>query len=169
MTKKIVGIWAQDEQGVIGKGQGLPWSLPANYWHFKQTTIGFAFSWAGWPLMAWAKGFAQATFPDLTRDRDYQVDNERVLVFHSVEEILDWYEKQDKNLYVIGGKQIFSIFESYLDEIVKTDMHASYRGDTYFPEDFDWTVWTEVASDFRAKDTDNPADFTIRKYTKKVI
>ncbi len=170
MTKKIVGIWAQDEQGVIGKDQVLPWSLPAELQHFKQTTIGHNL------LMGRVTfdGMGQRALPKrlsliLTRDKDYQVDNERVLVFHSVEKILDWYEKQDKNLYVIGGKQIFSIFEPYLDEIVKTDIHASYEGDTYFPEDFDWTAWTEVASDFRAKDAENPADFTIRKYIKKVI
>ena len=39
MTKKIVGIWAQDEQGVIGKDQVLPWSLPAELQHFKNTLL----------------------------------------------------------------------------------------------------------------------------------
>ena len=106
MTKKIVGIWAQDEQGVIGKDQVLPWSLPAELQHFKQTTIGHNL------LMGRVTfdGMGQRALPKrlsliLTRDRDYQVDNERVLVFHSVEEILDWYEKQDKNLYVIEASK----------------------------------------------------------------
>ena len=27
MTKKIVAIWAQDEEGVIGKDNRLPWYL----------------------------------------------------------------------------------------------------------------------------------------------
>ncbi|WP_142324998.1 dihydrofolate reductase, partial [Streptococcus pneumoniae] len=27
MTKKIVAIWAQDEEGVIGKENRLPWHL----------------------------------------------------------------------------------------------------------------------------------------------
>ncbi len=35
MTKKIVAIWAQDENGLIGKGDRLPWSLPADLAHFK--------------------------------------------------------------------------------------------------------------------------------------
>ena len=103
----------------------------------------------------------------LTRDKTYEVNNERVLVFHSVQDILDWYQSQDKNLYVIGGKQIFSVFEPYLDEIVKTDIHARFQGDTYFPADFDWSVWVEVASDFHPKDAENPADFTIRQFVKK--
>ena len=80
MTKKIVGIWAQDEQGVIGKDQVLPWSLPAELQHFKQTTIGHNL------LMGRVTfdGMGQRALPKrlsliLTRDRDYKVDNERVL------------------------------------------------------------------------------------------
>lgn len=169
MTKKIIGIWAQDEQGVIGKDQVLPWSLPAELQHFKKTTIGHNL------LMGRVTfdGMGQRALPKrlsliLTRDVDYKVDNDCVLIFHSVQDILEWYEKQDRNLYVIGGKQIFTIFEPYLDEIVKTDIHASYDGDTYFPESFDWTVWNEVSADFHPKDEANAADFTIRKYEKKV-
>ncbi|SNE11056.1 dihydrofolate reductase [Streptococcus pneumoniae] len=39
MTKKIVAIWAQDEEGVIGKENRLPWHLPAELQHFKETTL----------------------------------------------------------------------------------------------------------------------------------
>ncbi|CTK65788.1 hypothetical protein ERS043939_01650 [Streptococcus pneumoniae] len=41
MTKKIVAIWAQDEEGVIGKENRLPWHLPAELQHFKETTFEF--------------------------------------------------------------------------------------------------------------------------------
>ena len=43
MTKKIVAIWAQDEEGVIGKDNRLPWHLPAelpvSYTHLTLPTI----------------------------------------------------------------------------------------------------------------------------------
>ena len=42
MTKKIVAIWAQDEEGVIGKDNRLPWHLPAELQHFKETTLNHA-------------------------------------------------------------------------------------------------------------------------------
>ena len=42
MTKKIVAIWAQDEDGVIGKDNRLPWHLPAELQHFKETTLNHA-------------------------------------------------------------------------------------------------------------------------------
>ena len=168
MTKKIIGIWAQDEEGVIGKNQVLPWFLPAELRHFKETTIGHNL------LMGRVTfdGMGRRALPGrlsliLTRDREFRSDNEPVLIFHDVNEILDWYKAQDKNLYVIGGKQVFTIFEPYLDQLVRTDIHAHYEGDTYFPTDFDWSVWKEVRSDFRAKDAENPADFTIRIFERE--
>ncbi|ETJ27011.1 Dihydrofolate reductase, partial [human gut metagenome] len=36
MTKKIVAIWAQDENGLIGRDNTLPWHLPADLKHFKE-------------------------------------------------------------------------------------------------------------------------------------
>ena len=37
MSKKVIGIWAQTKNGVIGKDQVMPWHLPAELQHFKQT------------------------------------------------------------------------------------------------------------------------------------
>ena len=34
--KKIIGIWAQTENGIIGKDQVMPWHLPAELQHFKE-------------------------------------------------------------------------------------------------------------------------------------
>ena len=43
MTKKIVAIWAQDEEGVIGKDNRLPWYLPAEIANtLKKTTLNHA-------------------------------------------------------------------------------------------------------------------------------
>ena len=42
MTKKIAAIWAQDQNGLIGKDQSLPWHLPAELKHFKEITTGHA-------------------------------------------------------------------------------------------------------------------------------
>lgn len=168
MTKKISAIWAQDKNGLIGKGANLPWYLPADFAHFKATTTGHAMVMGRVTF----DGMGKRALPNrisliLTRDRDYQVDNDRVLVFHSVKEVLDWYQEQEKNLYVLGGGQVFSAFEPYLDEIVKTDIHGQFEGDVYFPEDFDWSVFVEKKAEMRAKDTDNPVDFTVRVFERR--
>lgn len=168
MTRKITAIWAQDETGLIGKEDRLPWSLPADLQHFKETTTGHILVMGRVTF----DGMGQRALPNrtsvvVTRDRAYQVDKPNVVVLHSVEEVLDWYQGQDKTLFIIGGSQMFTAFEPYIEEIIRTDIHAQYEGDTYFPERFDWADFVEVESQHRPKDVDNPADFTVRRFVKK--
>ena len=119
MTKKIIAIWAQAEDGLIGKDKVMPWHLPAELQHFKATTTGHAI------LMGRVTfdGLQRRVLPNrisliLSKDKNYQVDNENVLLFSNVEDVLDWYHKQDRNLYIIGGAQIIRAFEPYLEELL---------------------------------------------------
>ena len=105
MTKKIIAIWAQDEKGVIGKEDRLPWHLPAELQHFKETTLNHAI------LMGRVTfdGMGRRLLPKrqtliLTRNSEEVIDG--ALVFQDVESVLAWYQSQEKNLYIIGGKQI---------------------------------------------------------------
>ncbi|MEW4353961.1 dihydrofolate reductase [Streptococcus pneumoniae] len=170
MTKKIVAIWAQDEAGLIGKNQTLPWYLPADLQHFKETTLHQAI------LMGRVTfdGMKRRILPQrvsliLTTDDTYKVEDKRALIFHSVEEVLDWYEKEDYSLYVIGGAQIFTAFESVLDELVVTEIHEHFEGDTYFPISFDWSSFEEVENHFYPKNEANAYDFTIRRWRRKEL
>ena len=166
MTKKIVAIWAQDEEGIIGKDNRLPWYLPAELQHFKETTLNHAilmgrvtFDGMGRRLLLKRETLI------LTRNSDEKMDG--VSIFNDIESVLDWYQSQDKNLYVIGGKQIFQAFEPYIDEVIVTQVHASVEGDTYFPEDFDLSLFETVSSKFYDKDEKNPYDFTIQYRKRK--
>ena len=165
MTKKIVAIWAQDEKGVIGKEDRLPWHLPAELKHFKETTLNHAI------LMGRVTfdGMGRRLLPKretliLTRNPEEKIDG--VATFYDVQSVLDWYQSQDKNLYILGGKQIFQLFEPYLDEIIVTQIHAQVEGDTYFPEDFDLNSFETVESKSYSKDEKNAFDFTI-EYRKR--
>ena len=166
MTKKIVAIWAQDEEGIIGKDDRLPWYLPAELLHFKETTLNHAI------LMGRVTfdGMGRRLLPKretliLTRNSDEKMDG--VSIFNDIESVLNWYQSQDKNLYVLGGKQIFQAFEPYIDEVIVTQVHASVEGDTYFPEDFDFSLFETVSSKFYDKDEKNPYDFTIQYRKRK--
>ena len=168
MTKKIVAIWAQDEKGVIGKDDRLPWHLPAELKHFKETTLNHAI------LMGRVTfdGMGRRLLPGretliLTRNPEETIDGAQV--FQSVEDVLDWYHHQDKNLYIIGGKQIFQLFERYLDEMIVTQIHAQVEGDTYFPADFDLTVFETVTSKSYSKDEKNAYNFTLEYRKRKEV
>lgn len=168
MTKKIIAIWAQDEKGVIGKEDRLPWHLPAELQHFKETTLNHAI------LMGRVTfdGMGRRLLPKretLILTRNPEESLEGVHIFQDVQSVLEWYQSQEKNLYIIGGKQIFQAFESYLDEIIVTQIHAQVEGDTYFPEDFDLSLFETVASQSYARDEKNSYDFTIEYRKRKEV
>lgn len=160
MTKKIVAIWAQDKSGIIGKNNCLPWHLPKDLKHFKETTLNQAI------LMGRVtfEGMNKRLLPDretliLTTQSDYQVDGATVVT--GVEEVLTWYKAQDKNLYVVGGSQIYKLFEPYVDKLIITQVQADVDGDTYFPREFDFSKFSLVSSELYEKDEQNEFDFTI--------
>lgn len=168
MTKKIVAIWAQDENGLIGKGDRLPWSLPADLAHFKETTIGHAMVMGRITF----DGMGKRALPNrhslvLTTDKTYQVESDRVTVLHSVEAVLDWHHQQGGTLFVIGGGQIFTALSSYIEELIVTDIQGKFDGDVFFPLEFPLDEFQLESEEFRSRDEANPVDFIIKKYKRK--
>lgn len=163
----IIGIWAEDEQGLIGQNEKMPWHLPAEQQHFKKTTMGQAI------LMGRKTfdGMQKRVLPGrisivLTRDQNYRSTDEHVLIMHSLEEVLKWYRNQEKDLFITGGAEILALFEKELEILYRTVVHGKFSGDAYFPASFDFKNFEEVSENFHRKDEKNPYDFTIKKYKK---
>ncbi|KPJ22930.1 dihydrofolate reductase [Streptococcus phocae subsp. phocae] len=159
MTKEIVAIWAEDESGVIGVDGRLPWHLPKELQHFKQTTLNQAI------LMGRVTfdGMKRRLLPNrqtlvLTRDKHYHVDG--ALTMASVEQVLEWYHTQEKTLYIIGGNKVLEAFDGYFNKIIKTVVHHRFDGDTYRPR-LDLHRFVTAEEVFYPKDEKNPYDFTV--------
>lgn len=157
--KKIIAIWAEAENGVIGKEMTMPWHLPAELAHFKEATMGQVI------LMGRVTfdGMKRRLLPGrqtiiLTRDADFY--HEGVLSFTSVNDVLEWFRGQDKDLYIAGGANIYKLFELYYDRLMKTTIHAELEGDTYFPQ-LDLRSFQKVSENRIRKDENNCYDFTI--------
>lgn len=165
MTKKIIAIWAQDTKGIIGKSNKLPWYLPKDLKHFKETTLNQAI------LMGRVtfEGMNKRLLPNretliLTTQSDYQVDGATVVT--NVEGVLNWYKNQDKTLYIAGGSQVYKLFEPYVDELIVTQVQAEVDGDTYFPKDFDFSKFSLVSSTVHEKDSQNEFGFVVEHFVK---
>lgn len=164
MTKEIIAIWAEDENGVIGLDGTLPWRLPKELQHFKKTTLHQAI------LMGRVtfEGMKRRLLPErqtlvLTSDDHYQVDG--VLSVTSVEKALEWYHAQKKNLYVIGGAKVLEAFDGHFNRIIKTVVHHEFTGDTYAPH-MDLDGFVEESQVFYVRDEQNPYDFTVHVLVK---
>jgi len=150
-------IWAQDERGLIGRDQGLPWHLPADMIWFRRQTIGK-------PVLMGRKTFESIGRP--LPDRTNIVITRRhvafpgCLVVNSVEDALCLAAGREE-LMVMGGAQVYAQALALADRLYITLIHARFEGDTYFP-DFNYTDWRECFREDHAPDVRNAHAYTFR-------
>jgi len=133
-------IVAMAQNGVIGRGNALPWRLPQDLKRFRAFTLGKAvlmgrktYESIGRPL----KGRANLV---LTRRRGWYAHG--VIVVHSLEEALA-QPGPGEELVAIGGAEVYRLVLPLARRIYLTHVHADLPGDTFFP-DFDATQWADV-------------------------
>ncbi|MBW2976454.1 type 3 dihydrofolate reductase [Candidatus Woesearchaeota archaeon] len=148
-------IAAIGKNKVIGKGNSLPWKLPADMKRFKELTEGK-------PVIMGRKTFESIGKPlpkrkniILTRDQDYRAEN--CIVVHSIEEALEAAENNEE-IMIIGGAQVYREFLPKADRMYLTLIDADFEGDAYFPE-YKIEEWDETSYEEHEMDKDNPHDY----------
>jgi dihydrofolate reductase len=133
-------IVAMAQNGVIGRGNTLPWRLPQDLKRFKAFTVGKhvlmgrkTYESIGRPL----QGRANLV---MTRDRGWFAHG--VIVVHSLEQALAQVEAGGE-LVAIGGAEIYRLVLPFARRIYLTHVLADVPGDTFFPA-FDATQWADV-------------------------
>lgn len=145
MTKhKIVAIWAEDLNGLIGYDNQLPWHNTADLQNFKKTTLN------SYLIMGRATfdGLGGKSLPHrkaivLTSDPKYTTNDANTTIVHSVNEALALIKTLHSNVFVCGGKSIYNQFMPYVDTIIKTVITDTYLGDTYI-DPLDTSIWEEI-------------------------
>lgn len=148
MTPRLTLVVAATDGGVIGKGGGMPWHLPADLAHFKRITMGH-------PVVMGRKTFTSIGRPlpgrlnvVVTRDRTFAADG--VTVVHSLDDALTACAGADE-VMVIGGGELYRAALPRASRIHLTRVHAALDGDTYFPA-LDPAEWHASAREERAAD-----------------
>ncbi len=115
----------------IGKGNRIPWHLPGDLKHFKETTMGY-------PLIMGRKTFESMdrALPGrktviLTGNKDYTAEGATVV--GSMKEALELYRDSDK-VFIAGGGEIFRQAMPIADTIILTTLNREEEGDVFFPE-----------------------------------
>jgi dihydrofolate reductase len=143
----ITLILARATNGVIGRDGALPWHLPADLKRFKALTMGK-------PMIMGRKTFDSFPAPlpgrrhiVLTRDPAWRADGAEPV--DSVEAAIG--SAGDGEIMVIGGAEVFALFEARSDRLELTEVHATPDGDAVVPA---FTGWREIArEDHPAVDT----------------
>ncbi|WP_410767226.1 dihydrofolate reductase [Haloferax sp. DFSO60] len=155
MSVSFTLIAAVAANGVIGRDGDMPWHLPEDLAHFKQTTMGHPVVMGRTTyesIAAQIDGPLPGRHNIVLTTRDIDLP-EGAEVVGSVEEAIDAAEAAADEMgvdsaYVVGGQTVYEQFFDRADAMVLTQLDESFEGDTRFP-DWDADEWTEVERDER--------------------
>lgn len=161
----VIIIAAMGKNREIGFQGKLPWDLPAELDHFRETTRGCPVIMGRRTHDAIGRALPGRKNIIVTRDAGYRADG--CVTAGTIEGALALAREGDerRDVFVIGGTEIFRLAMPYTDRMILTFVDANPPADTYFPE-FDASAWREMKSEFHAKDAENAYDFTIKTYEK---
>ena len=134
-------IAAMDRNRLIGREGGLPWKLPADLKHFKQTTMGHHLILGRKTYESLAGPLPGREIIVVTRRDGYDASFGRVV--GSIDEALDLCQGDDQP-FIAGGAEIYRLALPITHRMHLTHVEATFEGDTWFPEwsTDDWDVVT---------------------------
>lgn len=167
----VTYVVAMDRNGGIGYRNKLPWHLPADLRFFKETTMGHPIVMGRKTYESIGRPLPNRTNMVLTRDLEYKPAPE-VIVVHTPEEALGWFREHRSGLavdelMVIGGAEIFRLFQPYVDKLIVTWIDYSFEADTFFPGlplEEHWQLESAVPG---VTDEKNPYSYEFRVYRKR--
>lgn len=130
---RISMIAAMSENRVIGRNNRLPWDIPEDLNRFREITRGH-------PVIMGRKTYESIgrLLPErlniiITRDPNYKVEG--AIVTHKLTDAIVYAEsKERREIFIIGGAEIFAQAMSIADKLYLTIIHAAIEGDTFFPD-----------------------------------
>ncbi len=158
----ISHLAAASENNVIGKDNHLPWHLPNDFKYFRNKTWGM-------PVIMGRNTYEALDNPlpgrfniVITTKQDWKKDN--VIVAHSIDEaIAKAMETDCKEIFIIGGGEIFKKSIDIINKIYLTRVHTTVEGDTFYPE-IDKTKWKLISEDFHSADEKHAFAYTFQMW-----
>ena len=161
----ISAIVATAKNNVIGKGNNIPWYLPADLKYFKRTTLNHhiimgrkCFQSIGHPL-------PKRTNIVISRNPFFIASN--CLMANSIESALEIAQTNgETEAFIIGGGQIYEQSQMYWDKIYLTEVDTSIEeGEVFFPK-IDEKDWQLISAKAHQADEKNEYDYIFKIYTR---
>ena len=149
----------------IGKGNKLPWHLPADLKHFRELTTGHA-------VVMGKRTFESLPNGPLPNRRNVVLTsvmsegvNEGYFEADSLEDAFYLCEKEEK-IFIVGGAAVYRQSLEIADSLYITWVHHEFSADIYFPE-VDFSKWDEVSRQDMTADEKNPYPYSFVHYKRK--
>ena len=142
----IVLLAAVAENGVIGRGNAMPWRLGSDLKRFRAITMSKPVVMGRKTYLSIGKPLSGRTNIVVSRAADFAASG--IIVARNLDAALgvargDALRRGADAIVIVGGTEIFAQTMDIADRLDITLVHASPAGDTYFPK-IDPHVWREV-------------------------
>ena len=168
---KIKMIVAMDNQKFIGKNGQLPWRLHIDMARFRNLTIADGFNAVIMGRKTWdSLPEKYRPLPErlnivMSRDTNWKDENAECALYPG-RAIEIAYANGCEECWIIGGAQIYEMYQDRIDEIHLTKVHTSESGDISFPN-LNWNDWDEKIIEKVPKDSANEYETTYSIWMKK--
>lgn len=136
---EITIILATDLNGGIGFKNKIPWSLKDDLKLFKETTMGHHIVMGRKTYESLGRPLPGRT--NLVLSRGGEINN--VKCFDNPEKVINFAEaNNEKELFIIGGAQIYSLFYPYCNKIYLTLVETKIEADTFY--NIEMNDWNEI-------------------------
>ena len=159
-------IVATTENGVIGNNNDLPWYLPTDLKSFKSITENHIVvmgrkCWESIPDKF--RPLTNRLNIVLSREVGYKAKG--ALVYNNINSVINDYRLNDKDIFIIGGGQIYKESFGLADTLYLTEIKGDVKGDTflkgYNKDDWELIDKSNIVSE-------NGFEFTFNKYKSKL-
>lgn len=133
-------IAAMGKNRVIGRGNDIPWHLPADFAYFKNVTLHHPVIMGRKTFESIGKPLPSRTNIVLSRQSDIA---DGVTVFSSLEEATAHGETLCEEVFIIGGARVYTDAINVADRLYITYVDGEFNGDTFFPE-IEESDWLEI-------------------------
>lgn len=139
--KRVVMVAAVADNGVIGNDGGVPWHIPDDLRHFRETTRGNTVIMGRTTYEGIGHPLPYRTNVVVTRAPDWSAEG--VMVAHSLDDALKLARGFDGDIMIGGGSQIYEAAMPVATDQVLTEVHLSPEGDSRYPT-YDPADWVET-------------------------
>ena len=164
----IVVLAAVAENGVIGRGNALPWRLKSDMAHFRALTMGK-------PVVIGRKTYLSIGNPlkgrtTIVVSRDPTFAAPGLVVAPNLDTALaaargDALRRNAGAIIVAGGADIYAQALPLATRIVITEVHRRVEGDAHFPA-VDPKIWRESARSEQTPSAEDEVPFTFVTYER---
>ncbi len=123
-------IAALTKNRIIGKQGKIPWHLPEDMAHFKNTTMGHSIIMGRKTFDSLGKPLSGRKNIVITHNASWK--QEGVQTANSLEQALSFCQNE-KEVFIIGGAEIYTQAYSRADRLIFTFIEEDFEGDTFFP------------------------------------